>query len=287
MNRWPSSTILRKMAEEEREEERSDVLAVHVGVRHDDDAVVAELGGVEFRIDAGAERGDQDADLLGRRASCPRARAPCSGSFRAGEGWPESGGRAPVWPSRRPNRPPRCTTRRARRPSRSNRRACQGGRRCRGPPCAAPTLWRGARPRGRAPRRSPSRRCGGRCPGFSSRCSPNFSLTIVSTRPLMSGLFSRPLVCPSNCGLARRTLMTAVRPSRTSSPLRLAFRSFRRLRPAGVVVDGARQRRSKPDDVGAAVVGVDVVGEGEYGLCVAVVVLEGDLHRRCRRAALR
>ncbi len=40
--------------------------AVDVGVRHDDDLVVAELVGVELlAADAGAERGDQRADLLG------------------------------------------------------------------------------------------------------------------------------------------------------------------------------------------------------------------------------
>ena len=39
--------------------------AVDVGVRHDDDLVVAQLVGVELlAADAGAERGDQRADLL-------------------------------------------------------------------------------------------------------------------------------------------------------------------------------------------------------------------------------
>jgi hypothetical protein len=40
--------------------------AVDVGVGHDDDLVVARLVGVEIlRADAGAERRDQRADLLG------------------------------------------------------------------------------------------------------------------------------------------------------------------------------------------------------------------------------
>ena len=40
--------------------------AVDVGVGHDDDAVVAQLGDVEIVLaDAGAEGGDQGADLLG------------------------------------------------------------------------------------------------------------------------------------------------------------------------------------------------------------------------------
>ena len=39
-------------------------------------------------------------------------------------------------------------------------------------------------------------------------------------------LFSLPLVCPSNCGCGSFTLITAVRPSRTSSPLRFSFTSL-------------------------------------------------------------
>ena len=43
--------------------------AVHVGIGHDDDAVVAGLGGVEgglilARADAGADGGDEGADFL-------------------------------------------------------------------------------------------------------------------------------------------------------------------------------------------------------------------------------
>ena len=38
----------------------------------------------------------------------------------------------------------------------------------------------------------------------------------------MSALPSLAFVCPSNCGSVSFTLMTAVRPSRTSSPERLA-----------------------------------------------------------------
>src|SRR3990172_3052879 len=46
------------VAEEEGEVEGADVGAVHVGVGHDNDAVVAELGGVELLAEAGAEGGD-------------------------------------------------------------------------------------------------------------------------------------------------------------------------------------------------------------------------------------
>ena len=51
---------------EEGEQEGADVRAVHVGVGHDDDLVVAQLVGGELVVpDAGAERHDQRADLLG------------------------------------------------------------------------------------------------------------------------------------------------------------------------------------------------------------------------------
>ena len=51
---------------EERQQQRADMGAVDVGVGHDDDLVVAQLVGVELVVaDAGAERGDQRADLLG------------------------------------------------------------------------------------------------------------------------------------------------------------------------------------------------------------------------------
>ena len=53
------------LPEEEREQQRADVRAVDVGVRHDDDLVVAQLVRVEVvPPDAGAERRDQRADLL-------------------------------------------------------------------------------------------------------------------------------------------------------------------------------------------------------------------------------
>ena len=48
---------------------------------------------------------------------------------------------------------------------------------------------------------------------------------------------------------------------------------------AGVVVQGARERRAEAGEVAAAIDGVDAVGERERGLREAVVVLDGDLHR--------
>jgi hypothetical protein len=53
------------VAEEEGEQQRADVRAVHVGVGHEDDLAVADLGGVEVVLaDAAAQRGDHGADFL-------------------------------------------------------------------------------------------------------------------------------------------------------------------------------------------------------------------------------
>ncbi len=49
--------------------------------------------------------------------------------------------------------------------------------------------------------------------------------------------------------------------------------------PAGVLVDGPGQRVLESVEVGPALVGVDVVGEGEHGVGVAGVPLHRDLDR--------
>ena len=55
---------LRHLPVEEGQQQGADMAAVHVGVGHDDDAVVAQFIRVIFVLaDAGAERGDQGADL--------------------------------------------------------------------------------------------------------------------------------------------------------------------------------------------------------------------------------
>jgi len=57
---------LRHLPIEERQDQRADMRAVHVGVGHDDDLVIAQLLDVELvAADAGAKRGDQRADLFG------------------------------------------------------------------------------------------------------------------------------------------------------------------------------------------------------------------------------
>ena len=50
--------------EQQGQEQCPDVLPVHVGVRHQDDLVVAELGDVELVVDTGAQRRDHRLDLV-------------------------------------------------------------------------------------------------------------------------------------------------------------------------------------------------------------------------------
>ena len=112
--------------------------------------------------------------------------------------------------------------------------------------------------------------------GLSSRKAEKRSLTRLSTMPLTSELPSLPLVWPSNCGFGTLTETTAERPSRVSSPW-ISPTSFRRLLAWAKAVEAAGEAPLKPDEVGAAVVGVDVVGEAEDVLVVAVVPLHRDL----------
>ena len=184
--------------------------AVDVGVAHDDDAVVAQLGDVEVvGADAGAERRDDVADLLGgerlvearlldvqdlaaqRQDRLERAVAALLGRA-AGRvaldevqlallgvallALGELAGQA---------------------------RAVEGALAARE---VARLAGRLARARGVEDllRRSACASC-----GFSSRKAPSCSLTRLSTMPLTSELPSLPLVWPSNCGFGTLTLMTA------------------------------------------------------------------------------
>ena len=147
----------------------------------------------------------------------------------------------------------------------------------------APTCaWRRA-PCGR--RRAPGRLtppCGSpRAPpaGSPRGTGPSFWLTTEATKPSMPGLPSLVLVWPSNCGSVSLTEMTAVSPSRTSSPER--FSSFSLSSPvfARVGVERARERGAEARQVRAALVRVDVVREREDGLLVGGVPLQRDLDR--------
>jgi hypothetical protein len=63
--------------------------------------------------------------------------------------------------------------------------------------------------------------------GFSSRYWEMPSATAAATCGVTKAFPSLPFVWPSNSGLGSLTLITAVRPSRTSSPERLLSESFR------------------------------------------------------------
>ena len=54
---------LRHKAEEQGQQQRGDVLAVHVGIGHQHDLVVPQLLDIEFLVDACAQRGDDGLDL--------------------------------------------------------------------------------------------------------------------------------------------------------------------------------------------------------------------------------
>ena len=51
-------------AEEEGQKQRADMRAVDVGIRHDDDLSIAQLGNIEFLADAAAKRRDNRHQLL-------------------------------------------------------------------------------------------------------------------------------------------------------------------------------------------------------------------------------
>jgi hypothetical protein len=60
----PALDELGHVTEEECEQQRADVRTVHVRIRHDVDAVVAQLADVEIRLEPIAERSDERADLF-------------------------------------------------------------------------------------------------------------------------------------------------------------------------------------------------------------------------------
>ena len=93
----------------------------------------------------------------------------------------------------------------------------------------------------------------------------------------MPGLPSFVFVWPSNCGSVSFAEMTAVSPSRTSSPVSVVVLLLEQAARARVAVEDGRQRRAKAGQVRAALVRVDVVGEREHRLLVGRVPLHRDL----------
>ena len=96
----------------------------------------------------------------------------------------------------------------------------------------------------------------GRGPGSTAFC----------TSGRISVLPSFVFVWPSNCGSCSFTEMMAAKPSRVSSPERFGSFSFRMPLRAGVIVDGTRDGLLEAVQMRAALVGVDVVGEGHDGV---------------------
>ena len=120
-----------------------------------------------------------------------------------------------------------------------------------------------ARPRGPARPRPPCVMIRVAPPSGSPRGTPpSPRLTIDATKPShAAGCRAWSSSGPRTAGRASLTEMTAVRPSRTSSPARLSSFSLSRPLLAGVAVERAGQRGAEAGQVRAALVGVDVVGE--------------------------
>ncbi len=53
-----------EVAEEEGQQQRADVAAVHVGIGHDDDTSVAQTFEIEVIADTGSQRGDERLDFV-------------------------------------------------------------------------------------------------------------------------------------------------------------------------------------------------------------------------------
>ena len=116
--------------------------------------------------------------------------------------------------------------------------------------------------------------------GCSSSQAPSSSLTTCVTKPSTSLLPSLVLVWPSNCGSGTldgddggQALAEVVAAGRLAV--------LEQLGVAGVGVDRARQGASEARQVRAALERVDVVGEREHRLVVAVVCTA----RRCQPPA--
>ena len=113
--------------------------------------------------------------------------------------------------------------------------------------------------------------------GFSSRNSASLELTTEATKPCMPGLPSLVFVWPSNCGSVSFAEMTAVRPSRMSSPSSALSLSLSRPELLRVAVQRAGERGAEAREVRAALVRVDVVREREHRLLIGRVPLQRDL----------
>ncbi len=114
--------------------------------------------------------------------------------------------------------------------------------------------------------------------GFSSRKAPSLSLSIVSTMDFASVFESFVLVWPSKLAPGSRMRHDRREPlAHVVAGRELLLQVLEEVRSSPVGVDGAGEGGLEADEVGAALVVVDVVREGEDLLVVAVVPLQGDL----------
>ena len=265
--------------EQQRQQQRPDVLAVDVGVGHQHDLAVAQLVDVEVVVDAGAERGDQrlhlvvlqhpvDARLLdvedlaadredrlrrGSRADFaePPAESPSTMKTSHSSGLVEEQsaslpGRPPP-----PSRPLRLRARS--RALRAAIRAVAAARDLRA--ISLPSV------------------------GFCSNHAPSWSLTIFCTNVLGLG------VAELGLGLALELRLAELDGHDRGEALadvlagEVGVLVLEDVPLAGEPVDERRQRRAEALLVGAALVGVDRVGEGVDRLGEAGVPLHRHLDR--------
>ena len=256
--------------------------AVDVGVRHDDDLVIAQLLRDRTRPSPMLvpSAGDQRADLLGGE-HLVEARALDVQDLSAQRQHRLEGAVAPLL-GRAAGRIALDDERARRAPDRApgSRRACPAARPCRARPCGASARAPSAPPRAPPPPRPPCRRSIFASAGCSSNQAPSASLTTPSTTGRTSEETSLSLVCEENFGSGTLTESTQVRPSRQSSPV---TRDLLALGDAGdlrVADDLPRQRAAKAGEMRAAVALRDVVGEEQHVLVVGIVPperrLDGD-----------
>ena len=254
------------------------MVAVDVGVGHQHDLVVAQLVEVELLVDAGAERGD-DRLHLGVGQHLVDARLLDVEDLAA-------------------DREDRLDPRVAALPGRAAGRVALDDedlallgvgrlavRQLAGQAAAAEQALAGAGQVARLARGDPgadAAACDLRTmslpsAGFCSSQAPSWSLTIRCTKPLASVLPSLVLVWPSNCGSPSLIEMIAVRPSRMSSPETRSSRFLIRPHSSPQWLTRRGERGAEALLVGAALVGVDGVGEGVHRLGERGVPLHRDL----------
>ena len=247
------------------------MVAVDVGVGHQHDLVVAQLVEVELLVDAGAERGDDRLDLG-------------VGQHLVDAGLLDVEDLAADRQDRLDPRVAALLGRAAGRVALDDEdlallgvgrlavaTACRAGRRRRAGPC-------GCGP-GRGPCGRRSGRCAAACAlrtmslpsaGFCSNQSPSWSLTTCCTKPLASVLPSLVLVWPSNCGSAEldrddRGQALADVVAGDAGPRCFLIRPH----SSPQLLTSVGERGAEALLVGAALVGVDGVGEGVHRLGVA------------------